>query len=65
MEHTKFSSHFTFFTVCKTFPFLSIICKHSSFLSAAMTENPGSELQYCVPLIGLTFLLNEADEFTT
>ena len=33
------------FTVCKTLPFLSIIYNDNSFLLAAMTEKPGSELQ--------------------
>ena len=33
------------FTVCKTLPFLSIMYNDNSFLLAAMTEKPGSELQ--------------------
>ena len=33
------------FTVCKTLQFLSIMYNDNSFLLAAMTEKPGSELQ--------------------
>ena len=61
----KSKSHFSFFTLYKMLPCLSIMYKQSSFLSAAMTENPGSGLQKIVPSIGFTLRLNDADEFTT